>query len=61
MWLAFPVIAVPLPHAWTAMLEPQADLPPLAWLASAPARARRRLQRAGQGRCRRTRCCWCTW
>lgn len=39
VWLAFPVIAVPLPHAWTAMLEPQADLPPLAWLASAPVRA----------------------
>lgn len=33
------VLAVRLPHAVTALIEPETTLPPLAWLASAPARA----------------------
>jgi beta-lactamase regulating signal transducer with metallopeptidase domain len=39
LWPFLPTLAVPLPHAMTAALEPEASLPPLTWLASAPARA----------------------
>lgn len=38
LWPLVPGLAVPLPHALTAMLEPDAVLPPLAWLATPPAR-----------------------
>jgi beta-lactamase regulating signal transducer with metallopeptidase domain len=39
MAAVLPPLPVRLPHAWTAMLEPEAALPALAWLASVPARA----------------------
>lgn len=39
LWLLVPVLPVRLPYAWTALLEPPVALPPLAWLASVPARA----------------------
>lgn len=39
LWPLLPALRLPLPHVLTAMMEPDAVLPPLAWLATPPARA----------------------
>lgn len=39
LWPLLPALRLPLPHALTALMEPDAVLPPLAWLATPPVRA----------------------